>query len=85
MKRLVIIISMFLALNINAKAQLTEGDYSRLNSEYIELQNEIFDLEQVVFEDYTTITQNLKVVDIKVVELEEEVEGTDDMNGDDDA
>ena len=74
MKRLVIIISMFLALNINAKAQLTEGDYSRLNSEYIELQNEIFDLEQVVFEDYTTITQNLKVEDIKVVELEEEVE-----------
>jgi hypothetical protein len=73
MKRLVIIISMFLALNINAKQQFSEGEYSILNSEFIELENEIFDLEQIVFEDFTT-TQSLKVEDIEVVEIEEDVE-----------
>ena len=73
MKRLVIIISMFLALNINAKQQFSEGEYSILNSEFIELENEIFDLEQIVFEDFTT-TQSLKIEDIEVVEIEEDVE-----------
>ena len=73
MKRLVIIISMFLALNINAKQQFSEAEYSLLISEFIELENEIFDLEQIVFEDFTT-TQSLKVEDIKVVELEEDIE-----------
>ena len=72
MKRLVIIISMFLALNINAKQQFSEAEYSII-SEFIELENEIFDLEQIVFEDFTT-TQSLKVEDIKVVELEEDIE-----------
>lgn len=74
MKPLVIIISMFLALNINAKAQLSEGDYSILNMEYINLENEIFDLEQIVFEDYTVTKKNLKVEDLEVIEVEEEVE-----------
>ena len=79
MKRLVIIISMFLALNINAKEQFSEGEYSILNSEFIELENETFDLEQIVFEDFTT-TQSLKVEDIEVVEIEEGVEINFDTN-----
>ena len=74
MKPLVIIISMFLALNINAKAQLSEGDYSMLNMEYINLENEIFDLEQIVFEDYTVTKKNLKVEDLEVIEIKEEVD-----------
>ncbi|NNK82249.1 MAG: hypothetical protein HKO92_03915 [Flavobacteriaceae bacterium] len=73
MKRLVIIISMFLALNINAKQQLSEGEYSALVSEFIELENEMFDLEQIIFADFT-LTESLKVEDIKVIEIEEEVE-----------
>ena len=73
MKRLVIIISMFLALNINAKQQFSEAEYSMLISEYIELENEIFDLEQIVFEDITT-TQSLKVEDIEVIEIDEDIE-----------
>ena len=74
MKRLVIIISMFLALNVNAKGQKTEGEYSLLNTEYIELQNEIFDLEQIVFEDIISTTQDIKVEDINVIEVEEDIE-----------
>ena len=73
MKRLVIIISMFLALNINAKQQFSEAEYSLLISEFIELENEIFDLEQIVFEDITT-TQSLKVEDIEVIEIDEDIE-----------
>ena len=73
MKRLVIIISMFLALNVNANQQLSEGEFSALVSEFIELESELFDLEQIVFEDFTT-TQSLKVEDIELVEIEEEVE-----------
>ena len=73
MKRFVIIFSMFLALNIAAKTQMPEGEYSILNSEFIELENEIFDLEQIVFADFTT-TQSLKVEDIEVIEIEEDVE-----------
>ena len=37
MKRFVIIFSMFLALNVTAKTQMPEGEYSILNSEFIEL------------------------------------------------
>ena len=73
MKRFVIIFSMFLALNVTAKTQMPEEEYSILNSEFIELENEIFDLEQIVFEDFIT-TQSLKVEDIEVVEIEENVE-----------
>ena len=73
MKRFVIIFSMFLALNVTAKTQMPEGEYSILNSEFIELENEIFDLEQIVFEDFTT-TQSLKIEDIEVVDIEEDVE-----------
>ena len=73
MKRFVIIFSMFLALNVTAKTQMPEGEYSILNFEFIELENEIFDLEQIVFEDFIT-TQSLKVEDVEVVEIEEDVE-----------
>ena len=73
MKRFVIIFSMFLALNVTAKTQMPEGEYSILNFEFIELENEIFDLEQIVFEDFIT-TQSLKVEDVEVVEIEEDIE-----------
>src|SRR5210317_1754388 len=74
MKRLVIIISMFLALNINAKEQFSEGKDTTYVSEFIELEKELFDLELIVFENFTTSNQNLRVEDIKVIEIEEDVE-----------
>ncbi|MBT8259989.1 MAG: hypothetical protein KJN82_01640 [Bacteroidia bacterium] len=74
MKRLVIIFSMFLALNINAKTQFTEEEHSSLNLEYINLENELFDLEQIMFEDFIVTNQNLNIEDLKVIEVEEDVE-----------
>jgi hypothetical protein len=74
MKRLVIIFSMFLALNVTAKTQMTTEDYSTINIEYVTLENEIFDIEQVIFEDFYIIVEDVNVSDISVVELEEEVE-----------
>ena len=74
MKSLVIIFSMFLALNVTARTQMTDEDYSRINIEYVTLENEMFDIEQVVFEDFYNIVENVNVSDINVVELEEEVE-----------
>ena len=74
MKSLVIIFSMFLALNVTARTQMTDEDYSRINIEYVTLENEIFDLEQVVFEDFYNIVEEVNINDINVVELEEEVE-----------
>ena len=74
MKSLVIIFSMFLALNVTAKTQMTAEDYSIINIEYVTLENEIFDVEQVVFEDFYSIVKKVNVSDINVVELEEEVE-----------
>lgn len=74
MKNLVIIISMFLASNLNATEQLTETDGSLSNAEYIELENELLDLELIVFEDLTLTTQDINVEDINVIEIEEEVE-----------
>ena len=65
---------MFLASNLNATGQLTETDYSSSNAEYIELENELLDLELIVFEDLTSVTQDINVEDINVIELEEEVE-----------
>ena len=65
MKSLVIIFSMFLALNVTAKTQMTAEDYSTTNIEYVTLENEIFDIEHIVFEDLynveeeVTIDQNL--------------------------
>ena len=74
MKSLVIIFSMFLALNVTARTQMTDEDYSRINIEYVTLENEIFDLEQVVFEDFYNIVEEVNINDINVVEIEEEVE-----------
>ena len=74
MKRLVIIFSMFLALNVTAKTQITAEDYSTMNIEYVIFENEMFDIEQVVFEDFYNIVVEVNVSDINVVELEEEVE-----------
>ena len=74
MKSLVIIFSMFLALNVTAKTQMTAEDYSTINIEYVTLENEMFDVEQVVFEDFYNIVEEVNVSDINVVELEEEVE-----------
>ena len=74
MKRLVIIFSMFLALNVTAKTQITAEDYSTMNIEYVNFENEMFDIEQVVFEDFYNIVVEVNVSDINVVELEEEVE-----------
>lgn len=73
MTRLAIIFSMFLAFNLNARTQMTEEDYANLNYEYLNLENEKFDIEQVVFEDIYSIADAVKVEDINVVELEEEV------------
>ena len=74
MKRLVIIFSMFLALNVTAKTQMTGEDYSSINIEYVTLENEMFDVEQVVFEDFYNLVDQVNVSDINVVELEEEVD-----------
>ena len=74
MKSLVIVFSMFLALNVTAKTQMTAEDYSSINMEYLTLENEIFDVEQFVFEDFYNIVEEVNVSDINVVELEEEVE-----------
>ena len=74
MKSLVIIFSMFLALNVTAKTQMTDEDYSTINIEYVTLENEMFDVEQVVFEDFYNTEEEVNVSDINVVELEEEVE-----------
>ena len=74
MKTLVIIFSMILALNVTANTQMTAEDYSSINIEYVTLENEIFNLEQVVFEDFFNIVEDVNVTDINVVELEEEVE-----------
>ena len=74
MKSLVIIFSMFLALNVTAKTQMTAEDYSSINIEYVTFENEMFDVEQVVFEDFYNIGEDVNVNDISVVELEEEVE-----------
>ena len=65
---------MFLALNVTAKTQMTVEDYSNINIEYVTLENELFDVEQVVFEDFYSIVEEVNVNDINVVELEEEVE-----------
>jgi len=74
MKSLVIIFSMFLALNVTAKTQMTAEDYSTINIEYVTLENEIFDIEQVIFEDFYNIVEDVNVTDINIVELDEEVE-----------
>ena len=74
MKSLVIIFSMFLAFNVTAKTQMTAEDYSTINIEYVTLENEIFDIEQVVFEDFYSIVEDVNVDDINILELEEEVE-----------
>ena len=74
MKSLVIIFSMFLALNVTAKTQMTDEDYSTINIEYVTLENEMFDVEQVVFEVFYNTEEEVNVSDINVVELEEEVE-----------
>jgi len=74
MKSLVIIFSMFLALNVTAKTQMTDEDYSTINIEYVTLENEMFDVEQVVFEVFYNTEEEVNVNDINVVELEEEVE-----------
>ena len=74
MKSFVIIFSMFLALNVTAKTQMPDKDYSSIILEYVILENEIFDLEQIVFEDFYNIVEDVKVSDINVVELEEDVE-----------
>ena len=74
MKSLVIIFSMFLAFNVTAKTQMTAEDYSTINIEYVTLENEKFDLEQIVFEDFYSIVEEVKIDDINVVEVEEEVE-----------
>ena len=74
MKSLVIIFSMFLALNVTAKTQMTAEDYSSINIEYVTFENEMFDVEQVVFEDFYNIGEDINVNDINVVQLEEEVE-----------
>lgn len=73
MTRLAIIFSMFLAFNLNARTQMTEEDYANLNYEYLNLENEKFDIEQLVFEDIYSITSKVKVEDVVVIELEEEV------------
>jgi hypothetical protein len=74
MKSLVIIFSMFLALNVTAKTQMPDEDYFSINLDYVILENEIFDLEQIVFEDFYNIVEDVKVSDINVVELEEDIE-----------
>ena len=74
MKNLVIIFSMFLVLNVTAKTQITAEDYSNMNIEYVIFENEMFDIEQVVFEDFYNIVVEVNVNDINVVELEDEVE-----------
>ena len=74
MKSLVIIFSMFLALNVTAKTQMPEEDYFSINLDYVILENELFDLEQIVFEDFYNIIEDIKVSDINVVELEEDIE-----------
>ena len=74
MKSLVIIFSMFLALNVTAKTQMPEEDYFSINLDYVILENELFDLEQIVFEDFYNIVEDVKVSDINVVELEEDIE-----------
>ena len=65
---------MFLALNVTARTQMTAEDYSSINIEYVTLENEMFDVEQVVFEDFYNIGEDVNINDINVVELEEEVE-----------
>ena len=67
MKSLVIIFSMFLALNVTAKTQMTDEDYSTINIEYVTLENEMFDVEQVVFEDFYNTEEEVNVSDINVV------------------
>jgi hypothetical protein len=74
MKSLVIIFSMFLALNVTAKTQMPDEDYFSINLDYVILENELFDLEQIVFEDFYNIIEDIKVSDINVVELEEDIE-----------
>jgi len=74
MKSLVIIFSMFLALNVTAKTQMPDEDYFSINLDYVILENELFDLEQIVFEDFYNIVEDVKVSDINVVELEEDIE-----------
>jgi len=71
---------MILALNVTAKTQMTAEDYSSINMEYLTLENEIFDVEQFVFEDFYNIVEEVNVDDINVVELEEEVEINFDTN-----
>lgn len=73
MKSLVIIISMFLAVNVTANSRMNSQDYSVLNIDYVNLENELFDLEQIVFEDALSLEDELKVSDIVVNEEEEEI------------
>jgi len=65
---------MFLALNVTAKTQMPDEDYFSINLDYVILENELFDLEQIVFEDFYNIVEDVKVSDINVVELEEDIE-----------
>ena len=59
---------------VAGEVKFNAEDYSSINMEYLTLENEIFDVEQFVFEDFYNIVEEVNVDDINVVELEEEVE-----------
>jgi outer membrane lipoprotein-sorting protein len=71
MKRLAILFSMIIALQVTATNQIQGKDYTTLNSEFIYFENDTFDVEQELFEELFTVTINVK--DIKVIEEEEDI------------
>ena len=71
MKRLVILFSMILALQVTATNKSPEKDYAMLNTEFIDLENETFDIESELFEELFTVILNIE--DIEITEIEEVV------------
>ena len=71
MYKLSLLFSMLITLTINAKTE-TSSELNFINSEFVTLEIEQFDLESDVFSDL--LDNELNIADIEVVEVEEDVE-----------